>query len=195
MARRRSRREISARPDEQLHDERVWRVRPGRLATGGAMIVIAIIWLVLDNIYGVHEKPISTQPAKSPAITVPSLGTQQPFKGGLANARLLGREGKLGGQTAPAGHEYLIISVEVINQGSSRLPVAPATFTLGSAEGVSVPGTAVPDHGGFLTTTGIAAGERATGDLYWLVTTGRTPRELRFTPPVAGAHPIVWAVP
>src|SRR5260370_39540751 len=105
MRTRRHQRRRRDRGTEGLHDERVPLVRWSRLATACALIAVAIIWLALDNHFGVVDRTVPVTPTVPGSRGVPRLGPPQPIVGGSIQAALRRPPVQVGQRpTPPATH-------------------------------------------------------------------------------------------
>ncbi|MGH2344412.1 MAG: hypothetical protein ACRDG4_04245 [Chloroflexota bacterium] len=182
-------------PDERLYDERVRFVRPGRLIAGLVMIAVAVIWLVVENLFGGTPKQANPGAIATPTPSSPMLGTVQSFPGGTANALVQARPSRLNGHAAPKGSSFLVIAVQVKNHGASPLRVRAGDITL-HVQGRNLgAGTIHPGHGAVFASAGIPPGGAAEGDLDFMVRNPAKSMVLEYLPHVPHAVMLSWAIP
>ncbi|HVA91558.1 MAG TPA: hypothetical protein VNL71_17150 [Chloroflexota bacterium] len=178
---------------EGLFDERTRVVRPERLIAGGAMIALAIVWIVIQNLLGTNGKQAGGAQQTTPVATIPALATPQAFEGGQVNAALVGKERQIPGRPSRAGYQYWVFAVRVTNEGTHPVGLTSASFSLRAPTGVLGPGQAIEGHAAVFSRAGIGVGKQAEGDLAWQVAISITPDALQFTAPT-GRRSIVWFV-
>lgn len=195
MRARRDQRRNRDRGTEGLHDERVPLVRWSRLATAFALIGVAIIWLALDNHFGVVDRTVVATPTVPGSRAVPQLGTPQPIVGGNIDAALRSTVLQVGDRPAPRGSHYLVIAVQLTNTGRQTLHVSPAAFAIRFSGRVQATGLGYPGHLAPFSSAGIGPGQRIAGDLAFVVPDSADPQELLYAPNNARSTHIIWRVP
>jgi uncharacterized protein DUF4352 len=181
--------------DERLYDEKVRLIRPGRLIAGFAMIGIAIIWLVVENVLGSSSR----QPAPVPTIVagprIPSISTAQPFLGGIVDVAVQARPDRVNGHATSAGTSFLVPAIQIMNRSSTPLKVAPTDFTLLEGTHRIGFGAALPGHDALFAPTGIPPGKTEEGDLVFSVPNAASSLVLVYAPRERRAAPLKWSVP
>jgi hypothetical protein len=181
--------------DERLYDERMRFFRPGRLIAGLVMIAVAVIWLVVQNAFGLEPKQSPPGAIGTPTPAIPRLGATQHFTGGTANALVLGRTNHLDGRTAPSGSSFLVVAVQVTNHRTSPLRVSAGDVTLYAQGRKLGAGVIATGHGAVFTPKGIPPGKAADGDLEFTVRNSAESLVLAYLPRVPNAVPLKWSVP
>jgi len=174
--------------DGRTYDEPVRLLRRGRLAVGLGMIVVALLLIVVENLLGVHTAPLA-RPVGLPRDARP-LGIAQRTGTLRVNAKLLERLGTLGGHPAPAGRQYLVVAMQVVNGGTRAMPLASTDFRLlldaGGTAGGSYPGKPI--------VSSVGAGKTVVGFVSFLVPQPLPVTALRYTPR-GGAGVLTWRLP
>jgi len=174
--------------DGRTYDEPVRLLRRGRLAVGLGMIVVAVLLIVVENLLGVHTAPLA-RPMDLPRDALP-LGIAQRTGALRVNAKLLERRGTLGGHPAPAGRQYLVVAVQVVNGGTRAVPLASTDFRLLLNAG-GMPGASYPDKPLALS---VGAGKTVLGFVSFLVPQPLAATALRYTARVGGSA-LTWRFP
>jgi|GEM_PF-2613444 len=174
--------------DGRTYDEPVRLLRRGRLAVGLGMIVVALLLIVVENLLGVHTVPVA-RPVGLPRDARP-LGIAQRTGTLRVNAKLLERQAALGGHQAPAGRQYLIVAIQVVNNGTRAVSLASTDFRLlldaGGTAGGSYPGKPI--------VSSVGAGKTVIGFVSFLVPQPLPATALRYTPR-GGAGVLTWRLP
>ena len=174
--------------DGRTYDEPIRLIRRGRLAAGLGMILLAVLLIVVQNLLGIHATPF-VRPAGVVGTARP-LGIAQRTAGLVLNAKLLERRPALGGHPAPAGQQYLVVAVQVVNTGTRAVPLATGDFRLL----LNVAGTPGAPYPGKPLTRSVAARKAVVGFVTFLAPQPLLAAALRYTPP-NGAPALLWRFP
>lgn len=171
--------------DGRTYDEPVRLLRRGRLAVGLGMILVAVLLIAVENLLGIHTAPL-VRPAGVPAEARP-LGIAQRTGTLRVNAKLLERQTVLGVQPAPAGRQYLIVAIQVVNGGTRIVTLASTDFRL-LLNAAWMPGGSYPGRPLALSVT---PGTTVVGFVSFLVPQPLPSTALRYTPR-GGGGALTW---
>lgn len=178
--------------DDRPREERVWPIRWGRVVAGLAMIAIAIIWLILDNHFGIVDSTRVATPTAILSKAVPAVATPQASGAITVNVKVAGSETSIGGLHAPAGSHYLIVAVQVINRGAAAIRVAPSAFHLRVDDRDVASGFPYPGQNQGLFAAPVPPGRSATGVFLALRRDDQGPAILAFIPSFARGSALLW---
>jgi hypothetical protein len=151
--------------EDQPRDRRLVSVRWSRVYFGLFLIVVAIIWLVINNALGLNATPDS--PVSAPSRpSIPALGVTQRAGTLTATAKLDGYYPNVAGRQALAGQRFLVIAARLINGSAAPIVARPSQFSL-RASGGAQPGAALPRQSFTLFTRPVAPGATAEGYLFF----------------------------
>jgi hypothetical protein len=179
-------------PDDAPPKERIVPIRWGRIITGLAMIVVAIVWLILDNHFGIVDTTRTATPTAIMSKAVPALGTPQALHSVQVNVKVEGKTTSAGGKQAPAHAHYLLVAVQVSNHDTSPISLRAGDFHLRSDDHVIAAGAAYPGHEGGLFTKPVPPGATATGVLVFQVDDQQTPNLIAYAPGFAAPTTALW---
>jgi hypothetical protein len=160
-----------------------------------APIGVAIVWLALDNHFGVVDRTVVVTPTVPGGRAAPRLGTPQPIVGGSIDAVQRGTALQIGNRPAPRGSHYLVIAVQLTNTGRQTLHASPSAFAIRFSGRVQATGLGYPGHLAPFSSAGIGPGQRIAGDLAFVVPDSAGPLELLYAPNNASSTHIIWRVP
>lgn len=175
--------------DGRTYDEPVRLLRRGRLAVGLSMIVVAVVLIAVENLLGIHSTPL-VQPTAGVLSSTRPLGIVQRTATLSVNVKLLERHAVLGGHQAPAGRQYLVVAVQVVNSGVRAVPLASTDFRL-LLDADGTPGGSYPDRP---LVPSVGAGKTVVGFVSFLGPQPLPATALRYTPR-GGGSALTWRFP
>jgi hypothetical protein len=179
-------------PDDAPPEERMRPIRWGRVAVGLVMIVVAIIWLILDNRFGIVVTTRTTTPTAVMSRAVPALGTPQALGGVQVNVKVEGKTTSVAGKQAPAHAHYLLVAVQIANRGGAAISPKAGDYHLRSDDREIASGAAYPGHPGGLFGGPVPPGATATGVLVFLVGDQQAPDLIAYAPGFAAPATALW---
>jgi len=188
----RSKVDAKAAVDDRVYSERVALIRWPRIWFSLTMILVAIIWIAIDNRLGIVDRTLAPTPTVFARKAVPALATPQVVAGIEVNAKLISRMRTLEGTSSPPGFIYLIMAIQVINESPKAFPLSPDDFRVGANGGAPVQGRPYQGQASQLLTPHLAAGMRAEGLLTFLAPTNHTSALLQYIPAVHPAQKGVY---